>query len=166
MAKNKVEIKKEEAVDRFNYEGRFNTIMDLISTGMALRKAVKVVEMSSAKFFELIEDEEKKKRYARACELRADVIFDEMLEISDTPKLGEVTVVSDSGTSIKTEDMTQHRKLQVETRKWVLAKLAPKKYGDKLDVTSGGDKLPASVPVVNVFNQAPPMASSEDEIKD
>ena len=166
MAKKKIEIKAEPKVDPYNYEGRFTQIMDLISTGMPLRKAVKVVEMSSTKFFELIMEEDKKKRYARACELRADVIFEEMLEISDTPKLGETTVVSDSGTSVKTEDMTQHRKLQVETRKWVLAKLAPKKYGDKLDVTSDGEKIAAAVPVVNVFNNAPPMASSEDEIKD
>jgi hypothetical protein len=28
----------------------------------------------------------------------------------------------------------------VDARKWVAAKLKPKKYGDKIDVTSGGEK--------------------------
>jgi hypothetical protein len=29
----------------------------------------------------------------------------------------------------------QKHKLQVDTRKWLLSKLAPKKYGDKLEVS-------------------------------
>jgi hypothetical protein len=35
----------------------------------------------------------------------------------------------------------QKHKLQVDTRKWLLSKLAPKKYGEKLEI-SGDDKSP------------------------
>ena len=34
--------------------------------------------------------------------------------------------------------MIEHRRLQVDARKWAAGKLAPKKYGDKLAV--GGDE--------------------------
>ena len=37
--------------------------------------------------------------------------------------------------------MIEHRRLQVDVRKWMAGKLAPKKYGDKLDVTSAGEKI-------------------------
>ncbi len=63
-------------------------------------------------------------QYARACEMRADEVFDEMLDIADD-KEGEVN----------------HRRLQVDTRKWVLSRMAPKKYGDKLAI-GGADDLP------------------------
>lgn len=84
-------------------------------------------------------------RYARACEARADAIFEEMLEIADTPIMGEEIKLEpgavDEATGeaseptiveVKRGDMLGHRRLQIETRKWALAKMAPKKYGDRL----------------------------------
>lgn len=35
---------------------------------------------------------------------------------------------------------------------------------DKIDHTSGGDKMPSAPPTINVYNTAPPMASSEEGI--
>jgi hypothetical protein len=40
-------------------------------------------------------------------------------------------------TRTRTGDMLGHRRLQVEARKWYAAKLAPKKYGDRLEL--GGE---------------------------
>lgn len=54
-------------------------------------------------------------RYARASEQRADRYFDEMLDIADGTLIDEV----------------QKAKLQIDTRKWVLARMNPKKYSDK-----------------------------------
>lgn len=54
-------------------------------------------------------------RYARASEQRADHYFDEMLDIADKALPEEV----------------QKAKLQIDTRKWVLARMNPKKYSDK-----------------------------------
>ena len=34
----------------------------------------------------------------------------------------------------------QKHKLQVDTRKWLLSKLAPKKYGEKLELTGDPDR--------------------------
>ena len=35
-------------------------------------------------------------------------------------------------------DMIEHRRLQIDARKWVAAKLRPKVYGDELDVDLTG----------------------------
>jgi hypothetical protein len=32
--------------------------------------------------------------------------------------------------------------MRVDARKWIAAKLKPRKYGDKIDHTTGGEKLP------------------------
>lgn len=71
-------------------------------------------------------DAEFASQYARACEMRADELFDEMLEISDDENGGAV----------------DHRKLKVDTRKWALSRMAPKKYGDKLAIGGAADLPP------------------------
>ena len=81
-------------------------------------------------------------RIARARELGYDAIAEEALEIADTPREGVRIEESDKdGAKRVRDDMLGHRKLQVETRLKLLAKWSPKKYGDKIDVTSGGDHV-------------------------
>jgi hypothetical protein len=75
-------------------------------------------------------DPEMLSQYARACSDRADGIFEEMLQIADTEKVGVTVRSGPNGTETIEGDMIQHRRLQVDTRKWVLAKMNPKKYGD------------------------------------
>ena len=68
--------------------------------------------------------------YARARQFWADAEFERMMNIADTPQLSEKTEISDGKLKVITGDMIDHRRLQVETRKWALARQAPKKYGD------------------------------------
>lgn len=78
-------------------------------------------------------------QYARAREAQADAIFDDMLSIADTPVIGEKTKTTSDGKNETTSgDMIEHRRLQVETRKWMAGKLRPKKYSDKLDLNVSG----------------------------
>lgn len=79
----------------------------------------------------LAEHKDFQEQYARAREIGLDMLAEEALEIADTPVEGIRTKISAEGTETTTEDMLGHRKLQVDTRKWFLSKLAPKKYGDK-----------------------------------
>ena len=77
--------------------------------------------------------------YARAVERRTDLLAEQILEISDTPVEGIRTEeTADGTTKIIREDMLGHRRLQVDARKWLAAKMAPKKYGDKLDLDHSG----------------------------
>lgn len=74
---------------------------------------------------------------ARAHEMRADMMAAEMLEIADNNSLDKEAFVG--GNHI------QRDKLRIDTRKFLLAKLSPKKWGDKVDITSGGEKLGVTV---------------------
>lgn len=79
-------------------------------------------------------------RFAHARDCGFDVIAEEALEISNTPRVGERTEDSEQGYKVVCEDMLGHRKLQIETRLKLLAKWSPR-YSEKLDVTSGGQPL-------------------------
>jgi hypothetical protein len=72
-------------------------------------------------------------QYARAREIGYATLFDQMLEIADTPQEGVTTKENDKGTETRTGDMIEHRKLRVDTRKWMLAKALPKIYGEKIE---------------------------------
>ena len=73
-------------------------------------------------------------KYAQARDFGLDALAEEIIEIADTPKLGTKTTSKEWGTETSEGDMVEHRKLQVSSRQWYLAKLAPKKYGDKQQV--------------------------------
>ncbi|MEL4307420.1 terminase small subunit-like protein [Joostella sp. CR20] len=77
--------------------------------------------------------------YARACEVREEQIFDDILTIADENN-ADVSVSEDGAIKID-GNAIQRSKLKIDARKWVLSKMNPKKYGDKLDVTTNGDSV-------------------------
>ena len=118
-----------------------NIICDRMAEGESLRTILLDKKMPDAKtFYKWIdEDEEKLQQYARAIELRADFYADEILEISDMQN-ADAYLTEDGRTQIDGQAI-QRSKLQVDTRKWLMGKLQPKKYGDKnTTVLEGGDK--------------------------
>lgn len=80
----------------------------------------------------ILENEEFQPMYARAKEIQADFIAHQVLPLADICRVGEKTIVKPSGTEITRGDMVERSRLQVDARKWLAAKLAPKKYGDKV----------------------------------
>jgi len=75
----------------------------------------------------------------RAREIGCRHMAEEMQSIADTPQLGEIRTVKPDGTEeVRYEDMTQHRRLRIETRKWLLSKWASKVYGDKQQIEHSG----------------------------
>lgn len=114
-------------------EEKFSDILNLISQdGLSLRDALMQGNMpSSQTFYKWIdEDEEKSKRYARACEGRAESIFEEILDIADESHSDKK--VLDDGREVTDSEVVQRSRLRVDARKWVLSKMNPKKYGDKV----------------------------------
>lgn len=118
----------------------FHLILSEIEEGASLRSVLKRNDMPGTTiFFEWIHnDEDKAKQYARACEKRAESIFEDILEIADDSS--NDTIYTDKGEYPNTEWMARSR-LRVDSRKWMLGKMNPKKYGDKLDVTTDGEKI-------------------------
>lgn len=82
-------------------------------------------------------------QYTKARDIALDLMADDLIEIADTPQLGQKTKTNEKGETETTEgDMIEHRRLRVDARKWYLSKLAPKRYGDKVAV-GGAEDLPA-----------------------
>lgn len=73
--------------------------------------------------------------YTRATEQRADRMAEEMLDIADD-STGDMTETED-GTVVNHEHV-QRAKLRVDTRKWLLAKMMPKKYGERVQTEHTG----------------------------
>lgn len=81
--------------------------------------------------------------YARAREQQAEAIFDEMLDIADDGS--NDWMESQEGGVDYNGDAVQRSKLRIDTRKWMAAKLAPKKYGESTTIKhadADGEKLP------------------------
>lgn len=91
-------------------------------------------------------------KYARAKEMQAEYMSDQLLEISDD---GTNDTIEEQG-RIKTDhDVVQRSRLRVDTRKWLLSKLIPKKYGDRIQQeVSGADNAPL-IPVINLVVRKP-----------
>jgi len=87
----------------------------------------------------LREDIEFQTQYARACEERADKIFDELIEICDSTS--DDIILDEEGKEVTNHNVINRDKLRIDTRKWILAKMNPKKYGDKIDLTNKGEKF-------------------------
>ncbi len=71
-------------------------------------------------------------QYTYAREMQADALFDEALEIADDAS-GDWTE-DKGGKKVVDHENIQRSRLRVDTRKWAAGKMAPKKYGDKLDL--------------------------------
>ncbi len=71
-------------------------------------------------------------QYAHARDMQADALFDEALEIADDVS-GDWSTDKD-GKKVLDHENIQRSRLRVDTRKWAAGKMAPKRYGDKLDL--------------------------------
>lgn len=124
----------------------FKKVIKAIEKGASLRAALRDKPAPSSSTFSdwLEKDEQMAKRYARATLLRAEVIFDDILNIADENY--KDTYIDELGVERTNHDVVQRSRLRVDARKWYLSKMHPTKYGDKLDVTSGNKAL--AVPAV------------------
>lgn len=86
-------------------------------------------------------------KYTRARELGYLKMADELIEIADTPVIGEKTVEKLTGFEVTRGDMIERARLKVDTRKWMLSKMLPKIYGDKIAVDHSGKVGMENAPV-------------------
>lgn len=107
-------------------------VCERIATGQLVEDAAKAEGTISRRIRQWAQDPEYAPMYARAREDQAHAFAEQALAIADDP----------------TGDWQRDR-LRVDTRKWMAARVAPKHYGDKVDVTSG-DKPLATPQVVMI----------------
>lgn len=100
----------------------------------------------------LREHKEFQEQYARAKQESADAMADELLDIVDDGSNDWMEINKGNYTAtVVNQEAVQRSKLRAETRKWLMSKMKPKKYGDKLDLTSHGEKIEAAPLVVSTI---------------
>jgi hypothetical protein len=133
-------------------EKAFATIIERLYKGEAIEKILKSDASlpSGYTFFKWLLDPEYANVYAYAREVKAHKIFDECLEIADNMEGNEDSIAN-----------IQRDRLRLDARKFYLAKVAPKLYGDKIDVTTNGE----SINVVSLgVGIAPPIEQPQEYI--
>ena len=112
----------------------YNDILARIEQGESLLQILKDDGMPNRVtfFVWMKETDEKTNNYAKAMESRQEKLFDEILEIAYQTEEGETIKSTMHGIETTTSDMLGHRRLKIDSLKWVLSRMNPKKYGDKI----------------------------------
>lgn len=85
----------------------------------------------------LAKDEVFRAQYARAREDQTDAFGEQLIEIADDPANTD-------------RNQLAHASLRIETRKWVMARMAPKKWGVASRGDGGGDNESGPPDIGNV----------------
>jgi hypothetical protein len=76
-------------------------------------------------------------KYVRARESQADFLAEQIVEIADD-SAGDVIIDKETGAARMNGEFAARSRLKVDARKWYASKLAPKKYGDKVETNMTG----------------------------
>jgi hypothetical protein len=117
-----------------------SAICEQIMGGDSVRKicAREGMPAMSTVFRRLAEDGEFSEQYAHAREAQAEFFADEIIDIADETPVTEQPD-PDGGVTMRIDAAgVQRNKLRVDARKWVAAKLLPKKYGERTQVEHSG----------------------------
>lgn len=97
-----------------------------------------------------------REQYAQARDAQADTHVDDMIDIADEARNDFVTRELGDGVEVQVVDHEHisRSKLRIDTRKWIAARMAPKKYGDKLSLGGEGEGGAVTV-VIKKFGEAP-----------
>lgn len=117
-------------------------ICEQIAEGDSMRTICEQESMPNAAtvFRWLRTNEEFSKQYARACEERTEAHNENLLDIGE-----EAIEAAHEADPKAANAVVSGYKLKADNLKWVMSKMKPKKYGDKLDVTSDGKVLPTPI---------------------
>lgn len=107
-----------------------NAICERLIDGESLRRICRDDDMPSASTVcrWLSQNEAFREQYAHARDAQADTLADAILDIADGSEVAEPDAVQ-----------VARDRLRVDSRKWLAAKMAPKRYGDKVALTGGSD---------------------------
>jgi hypothetical protein len=89
-------------------------------------------------------------QYEISLSMRADNLFEEILEIADSVQIGETITTKAGEQEVTQADMIQHRRLRIEARKWIVSKLLPKKYGDSTQIQTNDKDEPVQPPKIEI----------------
>lgn len=126
-------------------ETQIEKVLAYIRSGKSVRKSCELVGVPVPTFLKNVDGDQ----YARARDAQADAHFDEMTELEEECRSGEL-------------DPAAFRAL-LDSRKWRLARMRPKLYGDKatVDMTSSDGSMSHTPAVVIDFSGMTPESINE-----
>lgn len=121
-----------------------------IANGWSLRTVCESDDMPDiTTVFEWIrEHEEFSLQYAISTEERTEAHQEKILEIGDESIEAAQNVDPKAAGAV-----VQAYKLKADNMKWHMSKMKPKKYGDKVDLTSGGEAIKGNTIVFDRFDK-------------
>lgn len=124
------------------------TICRRIAEGKSLRSVCQMEDIPdmSTVWRWITERPEFRNQYAQACEERAEAHNEMLLELGDEA-INLAQEVNEKASSA----VVQAVKLKADNLKWHMSKMKPKKYGDKLDLTTAGKELPQPILKLDVL---------------
>jgi hypothetical protein len=106
-----------------------------IASGRSVREICRGAGMPSMPtvFRWLSQHEEFRAMYTAAREAQADYIFEELLEICDDSRNDWVERQREDGSTVvvPNKEQVNRSRLRIDARKWILARMNPKRYGDR-----------------------------------
>lgn len=121
--KKSQDIIAKEEIDRLQ---NVQLICNRVAEGLTIREIAKEIGCSAGHVLTIVtKDEQSEKQYARAREAAADLFETDIIEacIASTP----ATAASD--------------RVKIDGFKWVAGRRSPKRYGDKMDLTSSDKSM-------------------------
>jgi hypothetical protein len=115
-------------------QAKVQAVLEEMRKGKSLRASCVAVGVPNSTFLLWVsQDEAMAEQYARARDSMIDAIADDTMTIADEmPLMHPQTGAIDSAA-------VAHQRLRVDTRRWLLSKLAPKRYGDRIEVAGDPD---------------------------
>jgi hypothetical protein len=127
-----------KATPKAEKQQKITKVLSGMRNGLSLRQSSENANVKAQTFLSWVDqDKDLSEQYARARSDMIDKIADDILKIADEELIPTGEGKVDSA-------MVQKQRLRVDTRKWLLSKLAHKKYGDKLEL-SGDEQAPVSI---------------------
>lgn len=116
-------------------------ICERLSVGQSVREICRGDDMPAASsvFKWLTLHEDFAEQYARAKVAGVEALAEEILDIADDATNDWMERKDPDGQNIGwvfNGEAARRSQLRIDSRKWILSKLAPKKYGDRLDVNA------------------------------
>lgn len=118
-------------------QAKADRICEALSQGKSLRKAAEAEDMSHATVLLWVKENQAfSDQYARAREIGYQLLADELVEIADDGS--NDSYVDDDGKVRTDAEVVARSRLRLDTRKWLLSKMLPKIYGDKVQTELTG----------------------------
>ena len=114
----------------YDYPKVWEYILDQIANGRTLTSIVAEPDMPSYAWctLQLRNDPQLKERYAEAVDSRVEFMAQQFLDLADSP-------IPDGLDGTAQSAWVQQLKLKLWARTWIMSKLKPRTYGERLDVS-------------------------------